>query len=140
MWILSGKEFKEEDIPEEAIGFIYKMTCVVNGHEVGYIGKKNFFADIKTKLSIKSSPVDKRKKTYKRVRRFTYQNYFSSNEDLKQYHKDGIPIKREILMICFSKSELTYQEVKHQFAYGVLEKEQWLNRNILGKFYKGKIK
>jgi hypothetical protein len=34
--------------------------------------------------------------------------------------------------------ELTYQEVKHQFKYEVLEKEGFLNGNILGRFYKTK--
>jgi uncharacterized protein YqgQ len=47
-------------------------------------------------------------------------------------------IKREILLICYSATELTYQEVKHQFKYEVLEKENYLNANILGRFYKTK--
>jgi uncharacterized protein YqgQ len=41
-------------------------------------------------------------------------------------------------MICYSAMELTYQEVKHQFKYEVLEKEEYLNANILGRFYKTK--
>jgi uncharacterized protein YqgQ len=39
-------------------------------------------------------------------------------------------------MICSTQMELTYQEVKHQFKYEVLEKEEFLNGNILGRFYK----
>jgi hypothetical protein len=50
----------------------------------------------------------------------------------------GINIKREILRICYSGMELTYQETKHQFVYEVLEKEEFLNGNILGRFYKTK--
>jgi hypothetical protein len=57
---------------------------------------------------------------------------------LKQAHKDGIRISRRILKICFSKTELTYQEVKHQFQYAVLESDQWLNGNIMGKFFRFK--
>jgi hypothetical protein len=34
--------------------------------------------------------------------------------------------------------ELTYQETKHQFAYEVLEKEEYLNGNILGRFFRFK--
>ena len=41
-------------------------------------------------------------------------------------------------MICYSQMELTYQEVKHQFKYEVLEKDEYLNQNILGRFYKTK--
>jgi hypothetical protein len=137
-WIYKGKEFTEDMIPENAIGFIYNMTAIIDGKSISYIGKKNFYADIKTKLSKKAMPTDKRLKTYKRVKKATYQNYYSSNEVLKKAHKDNIKIKRDILMICTTKLELSYQETKHQFVLGVLESDKYLNGNILGKFYKFK--
>jgi hypothetical protein len=136
MWIFEGKEFTEDMIPEGAVGFVYEMVSIIDGKPVRYIGKKNFYADVKTKLGKKEMPTDKRLKTYKRVRKSTYQNYFSSNDILKQAHKDGITIRREILHICFGKQELSYYECKYQFALGVLESEEFLNGNILGKFYK----
>ena len=136
MWIFEGKEFTEDMIPEGAVGFIYEMISIIEGKSVRYIGKKNFFADVKTKLGKKEMPTDKRLKTYKRVRKTTYKNYYSSNEVLKKAHADGITIRREILHICFGKQELSYYECKFQFALGVLEKEEFLNGNILGKFYK----
>jgi hypothetical protein len=136
MWIFEGKEFTEDMIPEGAVGFVYEMVSIIDGKPVRYIGKKNFYADVKTKLGKKEMPTDKRLKTYKRVRKSTYQNYFSSNDMLKQAHKDGITIRREILHICFGKQELSYYECKYQFALGVLESEEFLNGNILGKFYK----
>jgi hypothetical protein len=136
MWILDGKEFTEEMIPEGAVGFVYEMLAIVDGKSVRYIGKKNFYADVKTKLGKKEMPADKRLKTYKRVRKVTYQNYYSSNDVLKKAHKDGITIRREILHICFDKRELSYYECKYQFTLGVLESEEFLNGNILGKFYK----
>jgi hypothetical protein len=137
-WIYKGKEFTEDMIPENAIGFIYNMTAIIDGKSISYIGKKNFYADIKTKLSKKAMPTDKRLKTYKRVKKATYQNYYSSNEVLKKAHKDNIKIKRDILMICTTKLELSYQETKHQFVLGVLESDKYLNGNILGRFYKFK--
>jgi hypothetical protein len=136
MWILEGKEFTEEMIPEGAVGFVYEMMSIIDGKPVRYIGKKNFYADVKTKLGKKEMPTDKRLKTYKRVRKTTYQNYFSSNEVLKQAYKEGITIRREILHICFGKQELSYYECKYQFSLGVLESDEFLNGNILGKFYK----
>ena len=136
MWIYKKKEFKESMIPENAIGFIYEMTVIINGVLYKYIGKKNFYSDVKTKLKKNEVSLDKRIKKYKRVRKFTYENYYSSNSELKEAHKKKINIKREILLICFSASELTYQEVKHQFKYEVLEKKEFLNGNILGRFYK----
>jgi hypothetical protein len=125
-------------IPEGAIGFIYEMTAIIDGVERRYIGKKNFYADVKTKLGKKEKPTDKRLKDYKRVRRASYKNYYSSNDVLKKAHKDGVNIRREILKICYTKTELTYQEAKYLFCNDVLESEEYLNSNILGKFYKPK--
>ena len=138
-WIYQGKVFTDEHIPEGAIGFVYLMSAVINGKSVAYIGKKNFYANTKKKLGKKAAPKDKRKKNYVRVSKLAYHNYYSSNDILKQAHKDGIQIRREILMICYNKVELTYQEVKHQFSYGVIESDLYLNGNILGRFYKNKI-
>jgi hypothetical protein len=137
-WIYQLKEFTEDMIPDGAVGFVYQMDVIIDGERKSYIGKKNFFADVKTKLSKKAMPTDKRKKTYKRVRKTVYQNYYSSNEKLKAAHKAGVQIKRTILKICYSKTELSYQEVKYQFMCEVLEKDFWLNANILGRFYKQK--
>jgi hypothetical protein len=137
-WIYQHKEFTEDMIPDGAVGFVYQMDVIIDGERKSYIGKKNFFADVKTKLSKKAMPTDKRKKTYKRVRKTVYQNYYSSNEKLKAAHKAGVQIKRTILKICYSKTELSYQEVKYQFMCEVLEKDIWLNANILGRFYKQK--
>jgi hypothetical protein len=136
MWVYKGKEFKEDMIPEDSFGFIYEMSAIVDGKSVRYIGKKNFYSDVKTKLGKKALPTDKRLKTYKRVRKYNYQNYYSSNEVLKLVAKKKGIIKREILYICFSKTELSYMETKYQFLYGVLESDEFLNGNILGKFYK----
>ena len=139
-WIYEGREFKESDIPEGAIGFIYLMSAIIDGKSVMYIGKKNFFANIKRPLGKKALAVstDKRLKKYKMVIQPDYKNYYSSNKILKDAHKQGVSIKREILRICYSSMELTYQETKHQFVHEVLEKEEFLNGNILGRFYKTK--
>jgi len=137
-WIYNGKQFQDEDIPPGAVGFVYIMHAIIDGKTANYIGKKNFQAIRKKKLSKKKLSTDKRKKTYERVAKTAYNNYYSSNEVLKKAQKDGIRIRREILKICYSKTELTYQEVKHQFQYGVLESDLYLNGNILGRFYKQK--
>lgn len=139
-WIYKGKEFNEFCIPEGGIGFIYIMTAIIDGKSVAYIGKKNFFANIKRPMGKKALAMstDKRLKKYTRELRPDFMRYYSSNKTLKDAHKAGVMIKREILMICYSAMELTYQEVKHQFKYEVLEKEEYLNANILGRFYKTK--
>lgn len=139
-WIYKSKEFDESCIPEGSVGFIYLMTAIIDGKSVAYIGKKNFFSNVKKKLGKKALALvtDKRLKKYTREQKPNFMNYYSSNQQLKEAHKAGVMIKREILMICYSATELTYQEVKHQFKYEVLEREEYLNANILGRFYKTK--
>jgi hypothetical protein len=139
-WKYQGKEFNQESIPENAVGFIYIMTAIIEGKAVAYIGKKNFFANIKKPMGKKALAMstDKRLKKYTRELKPDFMNYYSSNKTLKDAYKAGVIIKREILMICYSGMELTYQEVKHQFKYEVLEKEEYLNANILGRFYRSK--
>jgi len=138
MWLHNNKEFLESDIPEESVGFIYMMTTVVNNTVVAYIGKKNFYSKRKKKFTKKfiAQMTDKRAKKYIVIKKLAYQDYYSSNAVLKKAHKDGHDIQRKILKICFSKAELTYEETKYQFVNEVLEKEEYLNGNILGRFYK----
>ena len=56
---------------------------------------------------------------------------------IKEYLKGGFEheLKREIIATATDKKHLTYLECKHQFALGVLEKSEYLNDNILGKFF-----
>ena len=116
------------------------MSAIIDGKSVLYVGKKNFFANVKRPLGKKALAMstDKRLKKYKRELKPDFMKYYSSNKILKDAHKAGVPIKREILRICYSQMELTYQETKHQFIYEVLEKQEFLNGNILGRFYKFK--
>jgi hypothetical protein len=138
MWKYKGVVFTDSMIPEGAVGFIYEITVQLESGVVRYIGKKNFYSDIKTKLGKKESPIDKRKKDYQLVRRYTYANYYSSNEEIKRLKANGCKLEKEILRICFSKTELTYQECRYLFGKNVLDKDEYLNSNILGKFYKTK--
>ena len=137
------KPFNDDMIPKGAVGFVYMMNYLdsKSGIMYGYIGKKNFYSKRKKKFGKKAlaAMTDKRAKKYETVIKLDYENYFSSNKELKQAYKDGKLIYRTILKICFSKMELTYEETKAQFKYEVLERDNYLNGNILGKFYKGKI-
>ena len=137
-WLYNGLVFTDDMIPEGAVGFVYEMEAIIDGKSVRYVGKKNFFSIRKKKFGKKASAAvtDKRTKQYTMVTKPDYAKYYSSNAVLKEAYKKGIPIKRYILKICFSKTELTYQETKYQFVYEVLEHDDYLNGNILGRFYK----
>jgi hypothetical protein len=137
-WLYKAQVFTDDMIPDGAVGFVYEMEAIVDGKSVRYVGKKNFFSTRKKRFGKKAlaAMTDKRAKKYELVTKANYQNYYSSNKVLQDAHKAGIPIKRYMMRICFSKMELTYYETKYQFTREVLEKEEYLNGNILGKFYK----
>lgn len=137
-WLYKAQVFTDDMIPDGAVGFVYEMEAIVDGKSVRYVGKKNFFSTRKKRFGKKAlaAMTDKRSKKYELVTKANYQNYYSSNKVLQDAHKAGIPIKRYMMRICFSKMELTYYETKYQFTREVLEKEEYLNGNILGKFYK----
>ena len=139
-WSYQGQDFESSMIPEGAEGFVYEMQAVIDGKLVRYIGKKNFYSITKKRFGKKalSSMQDKRAKKYTMQKKLTYLDYYSSNVVLKDAHKAGIEIRRYMLKICFSKMELTYYETKFQFVRGVLESDEFLNGNILGRFYKFK--
>ena len=140
IWSYQGQDFDSSMIPEGAVGFVYEMQAVIDGKLVRYIGKKNFYSTTKKKFGKKAmaSMEDKRNKKYTIQKKLTYQSYYSSNSVLKDAHKAGIEIRRYMLKICYSAMELTYYETKFQFVRGVLESDEFLNGNILGRFYKFK--
>ena len=137
-WVYKGEVFNDSKIPEGALGFIYEMEAIIDGRAVRYVGKKNFYSTTKKKFGVKAlaNMEDKRAKKYTIQVKTNYQNYYSSNKVLQDAHKTGVIIKRFMVRICFSKTELTYHETKFQFVREVLEKEEYLNANILGRFYK----
>ena len=139
-WSYQGQDFESSMIPEGAEGFVYEMQAIIDGKLVRYIGKKNFYSVTKKRFGKKalSSMQDKRAKKYTMQKKLTYLDYYSSNAVLKDAHKAGIEIRRYMLKICFYKMELTYYETKFQFVRGVLESDEFLNGNILGRFYKFK--
>ena len=139
-WVYKGEVFNDSKIPEGALGFIYEMEAIIDGKAVRYVGKKNFYSITKKKFGVKAlaNMEDKRAKKYTIQVKTNYQNYYSSNKVLQDAHKAGVIIKRFMVRICFSKTELTYHETKFQFVREVLEKEEYLNQNILGRFYKTK--
>ena len=139
-WSYQGQDFESSMIPEGAEGFVYEMQAIINGKLVRYIGKKNFYSTTKKRMGKRAVAQlqDKRTKKYTMQKKLSYLDYYSSNAELKAAHKAGIEIRRYIIKICFSKTELTYYETKYQFVRGVLESDEFLNGNILGRFYKFK--
>lgn len=130
VWTFGGQLVESEQIQDYA-GFVYRITDRRTGQF--YIGKKVFFTD--------------RVRTYKtgrkrrRLRKESdWRRYWSSCEPLKaQVLADGAEhFTREILCLCPSKRMMSYFETKLQFSLNALEREDCLNVNIAGKFFKFK--
>ena len=112
---------------EDYIGFVYQITNITNGKK--YIGKKNFYF-------IRSKMIKKKKKKVKIES--DWKSYYGSNkillEDVKSLGKDNF--KREIIVLCKTKSEFAYFEAKLQFDNNVLLSDEYYNEWIMVRIHK----
>lgn len=137
-WNYKGKEVKtSEDLPPESIGFIYLITNLTKNKI--YYGRKTFRTLSKKKLTKKEKllPENKRK-TYKYVTKEYkgWQQYTGSNSKLNEDIKNGDKYIKEIVKICFKKSEMTYFETKHIICSECLEREDCYNEWVSAKIFK----
>jgi len=133
MWLYKGDEFTSDNVPEDAIGFVY---CITNPEGKKYIGKKNFYRVI-VRPPLKGQKRKRREKVQS-----DWQAYVSSSEEVKKQIADkGVDkFKREILEICYSKGMLSYMEAKMQFDLGVLLDDSYLNGIIQVRINKKHLK
>ena len=147
-WRFKGKLITEiEDMPEETYGFIYMVTHLPTKKK--YIGKKVLFFERNVKLGKKETEALKEERKAagiggrvpakkKVVKESDWKTYYGSQEDIKKLARTSKPEDwtREILDFVPTKKLLTYYEIKHIFINNALEDGDFLNDNILGKFYK----
>ena len=140
MWLYKNKKIESlEDMPCGTYGFIYEVNHIPSGRK--YIGKKQLVFVRKKQLSKRAieALTDKRAKKYEIVQKESdWKTYYGSQKEIKELVKEnkGEGFERKILQFCFTKKQLTYYELKWQFAKGVLESDEYLNDNLLGKFFK----
>jgi hypothetical protein len=146
-WYLGDKEVSEDLIPENAVGFVYKIIHIPSGKF--YIGKKSL-ESIRTvkigkrelqkiKEERKAAGIGGRASLKKKVRKTSdWETYYSSNEWINEQVKEGKQeeFKREIIQFCNSKKSLSYYEVYWMFKYDILSDENCLNGNISGKYFR----
>lgn len=146
-WLYENREITEEVIPEEAAGFVYKITHIPTGKY--YIGKKSLESVRTVKIGKrelekikeerKAAGIGGRAPIKKKVRKVSdWGTYYSSNEWIKEQIKEGnaSDFQREIIQFCNSKKSLSYYEVYWMFKYDILSDDNCLNGNISGKFYR----
>lgn len=134
-----------DDMPSDVIGFVYLIKFT---DDTSYIGKKNIYS-MRVMKPLKSGKAREGQidVIYKNTGEGHRQMYavVRKESDWKAYQgsnalcKIKTPRTKEILCYAATKLELTYLEAKMQFIYGVLEKQEYLNDNILGSFYKDKL-
>jgi hypothetical protein len=141
MWLYNNEVVETiEDIPANTFGFIYITTHIPSG--ISYIGKKSLYHNVKRKLTKKELAEQTgrgRKSTTETIQKESdWKTYYGSEDFIKQRIKEKKQdeFKREIIHFVENKKMLTYFECKYQFMYGVIENKNYLNSNILGKFYK----
>ncbi len=132
-WNFNGIKVTEENTPEGAIGFVYKIIHIPTGKF--YIGKKS----LSQTRRLKPLKGKVRKRVVKKAS--DWEKYYSSNEWIKSEVKEGRggDFEREIIQFCFSKKSLTYWEVWWQFKLDVLADSQSINENLMGKFFRKDI-
>lgn len=132
MWLYNDKVVSSiEDMPEGSIGFIYRVTHVKSGKK--YIGKKALYHNRTL------PPLKGMKRKRKVVKESDWQTYYGSQGQIKQLVKesqDPLDFTREIITFGYTKKQLTYLEMKQLCVDEVLEREDYFNDNILGKFYR----
>lgn len=159
-WFYEGQPVDE--LPENTHGFIYRLTLVGNKF---YIGKKNCLKKL-TLPALKSGEIRpgaerilKRKpmtldelgeRSVRQMRDRVmsklvpfdvlyktsgWKAYTSSSDDINPSQI----IYKEILEFAPTKRSLTYLEEKHQFLNNVLEDDTYLNQNIGGRYFRGKL-
>lgn len=140
-WTKDNKEFKEIiDFPENCFGFVYIITNLKT--EEYYIGRKYLFHSIKRKIGKKEKLLIEgkgRKPSFeKQIKESDWKTYWSSSKELQEDVKiqGEFNFKKEILEFAFTKRQLSYFEVKHQFIRDVLSDPKSKNDNISGKYFK----
>ncbi len=117
MWHYKSKSFQSDDIPADAVGFVYLLTHKETG--LKYIGKKNFYS----KRKLPPLKGKKRKRTVIKESdwyEYTGSNGWTSEQAPEDFH-------REILHICNSAGVLSYMEVVEQIDRRVLIDDTYLN-------------
>ena len=148
-WTYQGRLYTElSDFPEGTYGFIYEVKHIPTGTK--YIGKKVLFFERNKKLGKKALEELKEERRAKGIGGRTplkqkvisesdWKSYYGSHKDILKLVKEseGTDWERRILCTVPNKKLLTYYECKYLFINEVLEnRDNYINDNVLGKFYR----
>ena len=147
-WLFLDNEIKEPI--NDIYGFVYLLEFKDEENNIKYyIGKKNFFEYKELKalnngkkrnghIKFINHRKDGKLVKYELIKKES--NWKEYTGSIKSDISDLKLVEKTILMFAESKRHLTYLEAKMLFKFDVLENEEFLNENILGKFFKVNIK
>lgn len=131
MWLYKDKEVKTiDDMPKGTFGFIYEVEHIPTKRR--YLGKKVLI------FNRTLPPLKGTKRKRKVQKESDWIKYYGSHKEIVGLIKEGKQqeFKREILQYVPTKKLLTYFECKYLFIREVLEGQDYINDNILAKFYR----
>lgn len=136
-----------EEMPKSSFGFIYEVTHTPTGRK--YIGKKVLYFERNKKLgkrALEELRLERKAKgiggrtpmKQKIVTESDWKTYYGSHKEIITLIKDKKQeeFTREILQFVPTKKQLTYFECKYLFIKEVLEGNDYINDNVLAKFYR----
>lgn len=117
-WIFNSEEISS--FPDGVIGFVYLITNLLSGKQ--YYGKKQIYFKKTTLKTVTLKSGVKKKKKIRTLIDSDWKDYYGSCTDLSlDILNLGIEnFRREILMFCYSLSELSYMELRYQVVNDVL--------------------
>lgn len=117
--------YTDDAIPENALGFIYKITHKASGKI--YFGRKLLW------FKIKRPPLKGKKRARREVKESDWKKYTSSSWQIKDIlEKEGKEaFAFEILQFCFSKWELNWTELEIQVKHRVLHNPELYFNGII---------
>ena len=147
-WIHKGLSvYSIDNMPENTYGFIYEVTHIPTGKK--YLGKKVLYFERNKRLGKRALEALREERKAKGIGGRTplkqkiitesdWRTYYGSHKDILKLIKEGKQdeFTREILDYVPNKKQLTYFECKYLFINEVLEHDEYINDNILAKFYR----
>lgn len=121
-WHWGGKPFEEPQ--DTMVGFVYEIHDLTNDRL--YIGKKLFWTTTKLK------PLKGKTRRRHRRAQSDWRDYYGSNRALQEQVKLLGPeqFKRNILVLCYSKTDMSYWETRIQFDRDVLRDSRYYNQFV----------
>ena len=131
-WTHNSKDIlSHDDLTSDVVGFIY---CIKYKDGRRYIGKKLIRSARRVKPTKAQLAI---RKNYKRVEMvdLPFVNYEGSTKN-----SVGLEVQNKIILeLCSDKINLDYCERKWLIHYDVLNSDKYLNDNIGGTYFRGKI-